>query len=62
MDYTILLTKDGFTVEKPDSDENKIYFEDLPDNAQEAIIDLIVSIIKNKQQEQEAGKVDSDSG
>jgi len=32
------------------TDEDKIYFEDLPAPAQEAIVDLIVSIIKNKRQ------------
>ena len=46
-------------MEKPDSkNEDKIYFEDLPAPAQEAIIDLIVSIMKNKQQGQEADTVD----
>jgi len=43
-------------------DKPEIYFEDLPAPAQETIIDLIVSIIKNKQREQEADKVDSGSG
>ena len=32
------------------TDEKEIYFEDLPASNQEAIIDLIVSIIKNKKQ------------
>lgn len=41
-------------------DENKTYFEDIPDNAQEAIIDLIVSIIKNKRREQEVDASGSD--
>ena len=36
-----------------DAHENKIYIEDLPAHAQEAIIDLIVSIIKNKRHEGE---------
>jgi hypothetical protein len=31
-------------------EETEIYFEDLPAPTQEAIIDLIVSIIKNKSQ------------
>ena len=63
MDAIIHLTRDGFTVEKPEkTDENELYFEDLPANAQEAIIDLIVSIIKNRQREQEADKPDTHSG
>ena len=50
-------------IAKPETtDENELYFEDLPSPAQEAIIDLIVSIIKNKQQGQEADKLDKHSG
>jgi len=38
-------------IEKPEmEDEKEIYFEELPAHTQEAIIDLIVSIIKNKSQ------------
>ena len=63
MDAIIHMTRDGFTVENPETTgENKIYFEDLPAPAQETIIDLIVSIIKNKQKEQEADKLDKHSG
>ena len=36
-------------------DEKEIYFEDLPAHTQEAIIDLIVSIIKNKSQRDNKG-------
>jgi hypothetical protein len=53
MEYTIQLRRDGFTIGKPDADEGKIYFEDLPANAQEAIIDLIVSIMKNKKRDRQ---------
>jgi hypothetical protein len=43
-------------MEKPEiEDEKEIYFEDLPGPAQEAIIDLIVSIIKNKSQRDNKG-------
>ena len=50
-------------MEKPEpADENNYYFEDLPASAQEAIIHLIVSIIKNKRREQEADKPDTHSG
>lgn len=42
----------GFKMEKPETtNKPEIYFEDLSAPAQEAIIDLIVSIIKNKRQE-----------
>lgn len=47
---------------KETTDEDKIYFEDLPAHAHETIIDLIVPIIKNKQREQEAEKLDTHSG
>ena len=43
-------------MEKPEiKDEKEIYFEDLTAHTQEAIIDLIVSIIKNKSQRDNKG-------
>ena len=38
-------------MEKPEQNEPELYFEDLSAPAQEAIIDLIVSIIRTKRQE-----------
>ncbi len=45
-------------MKKPETTyDNTIYFEDLSAPAQETIIDLVVSIIKNKRQE--AGKLEN---
>jgi hypothetical protein len=41
-------------MQKENSDNGKLFFEDLEPNAQEVLIDLIVSIIKNRRKSQPA--------
>lgn len=46
---------------KPEQNKPELFFEDLSAPAQEAIIDLIVSIIRNKRQEADKKESGEDS-
>jgi hypothetical protein len=43
----------GDILKKENSDNEKLFFEDLEPNVQEVLIDLIVSVIENRHKGQE---------
>ncbi len=54
-------SKGDLVMGKPEQNKPELFFEDLSAPAQEAIIDLIVSIIRNKRQEADKKESGEDS-